>query len=158
MKFSTLDKEKVLEYWQDISQDLDFISKETGFELIKVLNILEELQNNNEISGFKKIERKVDESRILLFEELVSPEAIKQLGLDKFTKTTSDKDYFFDKKEINDIYDGHVFTVTVKSINSTSDFIFLPLEVDFKNRTYKIIVFYYSSGELYYGSDLGKKH
>jgi hypothetical protein len=154
--FTSNEMEQVLEYWQDISQDIDYISKESGLDIKKVVDILEELQKKGDISGFSKIERrKIDESQILLFEELVDSDVIKSLKLDQFNKS-KDKDYLFDKKEINEIYDAHIFTVTLKEIHYQQSVLIFPLIIDFKSKEYDMFMVYTPNDEVFYGSKDGE--
>lgn len=157
--FSMSDMEDVLEYWQDISQDPKFISNETGLTIDKVVQILNTLQKRGDITGFTPIEKKykVQEDRILLFNELVSPGVFKSLGLDKMDKSSTDKDYFFTEKEIDEVYDAHIFEIRAIKIISKSGMLIIPIEVSAKGMNYNIFIVYTSDEDVFYGSEDGDK-
>jgi hypothetical protein len=152
--FTHSDMEDVLEYWQDVSQDPDFISKETGLDLYKVIQILETLQKRGDISGFEKVKvNQVDESKVLLFEDIVSPKIRKELRLDQLTKKSNDKNYFFDEKEIGKVYDAHIFEVKAMKVFYLPDLINIPLEVTIKGKDYFLSIVYLPDENIYYSGD-----
>jgi hypothetical protein len=158
--FTLSDMEDVLEYWQDVSQDPEFISKETDLDLNTVIQILHTLQKRGDISGFSRISRRkpnVNEDRVLLFEELVDPELAKALKLDQLTKTHDDKDYFFDEKEINEVYDAHIFEVKVLKAVLQQSVLIITLEVTTKGKDYDMFMVYAADENVYYGSKEGEK-
>jgi hypothetical protein len=158
--FTLNDMENVLEYWQDVSQDPEFIAKETDLDLNTVIQILHTLQKRGDISGFSKITRRkpnVNEDKILLFEELMDPEMRKALKLDQLTKTHDDKDYFFDEKEINEVYDAHIFEVKAIKAVYQQGLIIIPLEVTVKGKDYDMFMVYSPDENVYYGSSEGEK-
>ena len=148
--FTMSDMDDVLEYWQDVSQDPKFISNETGIELNKVIQILDTLERRGDISGFKKIERKM-EGKILLFEDL-NPETAKLLKLSQITKGTGNKDYFFDEKDINEVYDAHVFEIRTKKVYVSGDIIVFPITLTHKGQDYEMLLLYTSDDDVLYGS------
>jgi hypothetical protein len=156
--FTNNDMENVLEYWQDVSQDPEFISKETDLDLNTVIQILDTLQKRGDISGFNKIERRrnLDESKVLLFEELVDPEVIKSLKLDKFTDKEEYKKYFFDEREINEVYDAHIFEIKVIKVVYQQGLIVIPLEIEYKGSDYSMFMVYDSDDNVHYGSKTGE--
>jgi hypothetical protein len=157
MGFTNNDIEQVLEYWQDISQDPEYISEKTGINIINVLNILEELQTKGNILGFSKIERrKIDENKILLFEELLDAEISKSLKIGQFEKNIKDKRYFYDEKNIDEVYDAHTFDVTVRKIHYKSGLLIIPLIVNFKNNEFNLFMVYSSNDDISYGSKEGE--
>ena len=148
--FTMSDMEDVLEYWQDVSQDPKFISNETGMELDKVIQILDTLQRRGDISGFKKIEKKM-EGKILLFEDL-NPEIAKSLKLSTLTKGTGNKDYFFEEKDIDEVYDAHVFEIRTKKVYVSGDIIVFPITLTHKGQDYEMFLLYTSDDDVLYGS------
>ena len=58
MNYSQNDIENVLEYWQDISQDVKYISDELNLDINNVIDILSKLQSENQINGFEKIQKR----------------------------------------------------------------------------------------------------
>jgi hypothetical protein len=158
--FTHSDMEDVLEYWQDISQDTEFISQETGLDINKVIQILDTLQKRGDISGFNRIDRRkptVNEDKVLLFEELMDPEMRKELKLDQLTKTHDDKDYFFDEKEIGEVYDAHIFEVKAIKAVYQQGLIIIPLEVTVKGKDYDMFMVYSPDENVYYGGPEGEK-
>lgn len=150
--FTMSDMEDILEYWQDVSQDPKFISNETGMELDKVIQILDTLQRRGDISGFKKIEKKM-EGKILLFEDL-NPETVKSLKLSQLTKSGSE--YFFDEKDIDMVYDAHIFEVRTTKMYFEKNLVIIPLNITYKNQDYKMVMLYTPNDEVFYGTDNGK--
>ena len=141
--------EDIIEYWQDISQDPVFIADEIGMEFDKVVEILEILQERGEISGFSRISKRksdVDDDKVLLFEELISPEV---------RNTLTDNDYFFDEKEINEIYEAYIFEIKVTKAFYKGGMIFIPLEVTIKGKSISIFMVYSPDENVYYDSETG---
>jgi hypothetical protein len=141
--------EDIIEYWQDISQDPVFIADEIGMEFDKVVEILEILQGRGEISGFSRISKRksdVDDDKVLLFEELISPE---------MRNTLTDNDYFFDEKEINEIYEAYIFEIKVTKSFYKGGMIFIPLEVTIKGKSISIFMVYSPDENVYYDSETG---
>jgi len=158
--FTLNDMEIVLEYWQDVSQDPEFIAKETDLDLNKVIQILHTLQKRGDISGFSRItirKSNVNEDKVFLFEELMDTEIRKSLKLDQLTKTRDDKDYFFDEKEINKVYDAHIFEVKVTKAVLQQSVLIIPLEVTVKGKDYDMFMVYLPDENVYYGSKEGEK-
>lgn len=151
--FTMNDMEDVLEYWQDISQDPKFISNETGLPIGKVVQILNTLQKRGDISGFSPIEKKYNENKVLLFNELVSTDVFKSLELDKMDKS-KDKDYFFDEKVIDEVYDTHIFEVRAIKIVSKSRMLIIPIEVSVKSRDYNMFIAYTADEDVIVGSEM----
>lgn len=157
--FTMNDMENVLEYWQDVSQDPKFISNETDISIDKVIQILHTLQKRGDISGFSPIEKKYksNESKILLFNELVSADAFKSLGLDKVDKSSEDKDYFFDEKEIDEVYDTHIFEVRAIKIVSKPGMLLIPIEISVKGDNYNMFIVYTTEDDVFYGAEDGEE-
>lgn len=153
--YSQNDIENVLEYWQDISQDAQYISDELDLDINTVVNILSELQSKNQISGFEKIikRKKVIQESIILFTESLDDETIKSLKLDKLKS----KEYFFEEKEINEIYDNHIFLTTVSKVSCEQNFVVFPLTIEYRNSKFDIIMVYFSDDSVFYGSEKGEK-
>lgn len=61
--FSHVDMEDVLEYWEEVSQDPKFISRETGIELAKVYQILDSLKRSGQINTDSDELESLDESK-----------------------------------------------------------------------------------------------
>ena len=66
MEFTNLELEEVMSLWQDKSQDPTWIAKDTGYDLERVLDILQYLQDEGQIEGF---ERPITEKKVLKFRD-----------------------------------------------------------------------------------------
>ena len=104
--FSANELETIMEYWQDISQDPEYISRELNMNIKKVNQILSELQSNGDIEGY------------ILEEGAVNPEMSRILNLSQFSK---DEKYFFKKKNIGMFYDKHIFLIEVDIMKMVDD-------------------------------------
>lgn len=155
MNFTTVEIEEVLNLYQDESQDPKYIAESTGLEINKVVAILEHLQSQGDIQGFNKIERKrnINEDRILLFSEaIVDPEVIKSLKLDKI----NDKNYFFDEKEIEEVYDAHIFEVKAEKAHLHPIGLIITLVLTIKMKDFNIFMVYTPDENVYYGAEDGE--
>lgn len=123
--------------WMDTSQDPEFISQETGINLDKVLGILEFLTAKGKIKNFE-----IDESKILLYEELVDIDDYFALGLDKLSTDKDDTDYFFSDMDLNKTFVKGPFTVLVRSKHFQQDYVVLDLDVSYMDETYPIFLYY----------------
>jgi hypothetical protein len=121
----------------DTSQDPEFISQETGINLDKVLGILEFLTAKGKIKNFE-----IDESKILLYEELVDIDDYFALGLDKLSTDKDDTDYFFSDMDLNKTFVKGPFTVLVRSKHFQQDYVVLDLDVSYMDETYPIFLYY----------------
>ena len=81
----------------------------------------------------------------------------KALKLDQLTKTHDDKDYFFDEKEINEVYDAHIFEVKAIKVVLQQSVLIIPLEVTVKGKDYDMFMVYSPDENVYYGSKEGEK-
>jgi hypothetical protein len=123
--------------WMDTSQDPEFISQETGIELDKVLDILKFLSSKGKIKDFK-----IDESKILLYEELVDIDDYFALDLDKLSTKQDDTDYFFSDMDLNKNFMKGPFTVLVRSKHFQQDYVVLDLDVTYLDETYPLFMYY----------------
>lgn len=138
MDYNSYNIDKVMEYWNDISQDIDFISSELKLDKKTIINILKKLQK----------EGKVEYETI---EESINPDIKNSLNLKHFSNN-----YTFKNKKINKLYDSIIFDIYVKSVESFIDNIIFDCELTFKNKTYSFIISYDSDENVYYASLDGK--
>ena len=68
MNIKNDERDLIQNYWTDISQDPEWISKDTGLDYGKVMEILRLLQKNGDIKDFDESEFR----KILKFNEVVS--------------------------------------------------------------------------------------
>lgn len=130
IEFKPADIEDVLEYWQDISQDPEFISHETGLDIKYVLDILKYLQDDNSIEDFNEIVKS------------------------KLETTIKENNNLY-KKDINEIYDAYIFKVIVKNIEYEDTFLVINLTVSFMKKDYEISILYENNEDIYLKSDKG---
>lgn len=124
-------------YWQDQSQDPDFISQDTGIEIERVLEILELLSNQGKIKDFH-----LNENQILMFEELIDLDDYFELELDKLSTKGDDTDYFFDDMDLNLTFKKGPFTILVLSKHFFQDYVILDMDVSYLDETYPISLYY----------------
>ena len=146
MDISANEMETVMEYWQDISQDPQYISKELNMNIKKVSQILHKLQNNGDIEGY------------LIDESIVDPETSKILNLSQFSSKDDNK-YFFTKKKIDMCYDKFTFLIEAKSMeiidNNTA--VIINCVVTIKNKDFDFFIYYNKKDEVFYGSHDGQE-
>jgi len=124
-------------YWQDQSQDPEFISEDTGIDLDRVMEILQILSKEGKIKDFQ-----IDESKILLYEELVDLDDYFALDLDKISTKGNDTDYFFSDMDLNKTFNKGPFTVLVRSKHFQQDYVILDMDVSYMDETYPIFMYY----------------
>jgi len=159
MNFTTVEIEEVLSIFQDESQDPEYISESTGMEIEKVLSILNHLQSQGDIQGFNKIERKmnISEDKVILFSEsIISPDLRKELKIDQLVKGSKDKNYFFDEKDINEVYNAHIFEIKVTKVIYQNAVVIFPLVVTIKNHDFEMFMVYHPDENVYYASEKGE--
>lgn len=136
----------IMEYWQDVSQDPQYISSETNIDLNVVVSILKLLQSEGKIKFDMK-------DNILKFNEMVHPEVLKSLKIGQKDKSK----YFFNKKRIDRIYDAIIFDVVAYSMEMDGD---TAVRIDclatVKGKEYPFIIEWTIDDEVYYGSKEGK--
>ena len=147
--FTAGELENVLEYWKDISQDPEYISKETGLEINKILSILDILKKEGKIENYEPVIEK-----ILLFREMIEPSIFNKLNLRQFNDTSK---YLFNKKKINKVYDAKIFDIVVKSMEMNNNYVEFDCVIDYKGIDYPFLLDYDSEDQVYYGSREGKK-
>lgn len=137
MNLNPVEIEQVLEYWSDISQDVDLISRELEIDRVKVIEILEHLQMDGQIKNYKPM--KMDEDRILKFNELVN-----ELGV-------KDDRYFYKEKKINQAYDLYAFIIEVYTILfSPNGYLDISVAVEYNGSKYPFKIVYYSDDTIYH--------
>jgi hypothetical protein len=138
MEITPYEIEVVMEYWNDITQDVEVISSETGMDMDKVKHILSKLQGEEKIENFR-----IDES--------VDPETGKILKVRHFGS-----DYNFSKKRIDRVYDSIIFNIEVKSMEAGNEQVIFECLVNFKHRQIPFYMVYDIEENVYYGSPEGK--
>jgi DNA-binding Lrp family transcriptional regulator len=133
--------EGVLELWNHC-KDPKIISKEMGLSIERVNKIIEKLKKDGQI----------DIESILTLEEFIDKDVADSLKLNSLTKKSDDTDYFFTSKDINVLYDAHIFEVTVESMSYESNAITIFTIVNYKFVEYKIAIIYYNDEDIHYGS------
>lgn len=124
-------------FWNDTSQDPDFISQQTGIDLSIVLEILEHLEKKGKIKNFK-----LDETKIILFNEMINVEDYFNLNLDKISTKKDDENYFFYDTKVDKTFTKGPFTINVRWKHFIQDHIILDLDVSYLDETYPILLYY----------------
>ena len=60
---------------------------------------------------------------------MIDPELIKDLELDKISKNSSDKEYFFSEKTLNKDYEFGPFDIHVDKVFFQQGFVIMPIEI-----------------------------
>jgi len=135
----------VFSYWNDTSQDPEFISQDSGIELDKVVEILEMLSKQGKIKDFF-----LNENKIFLFEEIVDIDDYFALDLDKLSTKKDDKDYFFSDMDLNKSFTKGPFRINVRSKHFVQDYVILDLDVTYLDETYPIFLYYDRLERVYF--------
>lgn len=89
-------------------------------------------------------------------EAQISHQTKKELGLSKFTIPTSDSRYFYDEKKIEEVYDVHIFQITVYKLVNRNHLLIIPMKVEYKGSEYEIFMVLTSEDDVHYGSKTGE--
>ena len=93
---------------------------------------------------------KKKKSKILKFNELTINH--KEFKLDQFQKDKDEK-YSFEKRDINELYDCHIFQVLAKEIVcDPRGFLIIHCIVTIKNKDYGLSIVYDTSSNIHYAS------
>lgn len=136
MKINVIDSQEVLAMYVDESQDPAYIAKELGMSLEKVIQILNHLQKEEEISGFEKIE--------VTRRHSAKNENTKLLEL----HTTNIKD----ELDINKRYDTHHFIIDISKAFIFEDHLIVPFELDINKNKYHLTLILTNDGQVSYGT------
>jgi hypothetical protein len=135
-------------YWKDISQDPEFISQDTEIDLDRVNKILQLLSDQRKIKDFI-----YNESKVLSFNELMDPELSIELGLPSFQKDIDDKDYFFDKKEVNKTWDKGVIKIYVYNVSFDGETLMFKTKITIYEDEFDIYIFFDDDENVEFGSE-----
>lgn len=144
MKFKKDEFDLVHSMWNDESQDIDYISLETGISRDTVLEILQSLSDQKKIKGFK-----MNENQIILFEDMMDIDDYFTLGLDKLSTPDTDKDYFFEDEKIDKSFQKGPFTILVRTKHFFNDHVILDLDVSYLDETYPLHLMYDNAENVY---------
>ena len=88
--------------------------------------------------------------RIKKVNELLDPETLRRLNI----KPIKREDYFFGDKEVNKIYDAHIFEIIVKSMKMETGgkAVLIDLLVSYKLKEYGVGIVYMDDENVFYGS------
>lgn len=139
MEHNSYEMDKVMEYWNDITQDIRLISQELEIPENKVREILTQLQTENKIENFEILES-------------VDPETGNILKLKHFGP-----EYTFSKRNVNKLYDALIFDIEVKTMEADNESVVFDCEVNYKNRKYPFLMVYDTQEQVFYGSREGKE-
>lgn len=95
--------------------------------------------------------------KIKLFREMIDPELSKDLELDKLSRETSDKNYFFSEKEVDKTYQFGPFEIYVEKVFFQQSFVIIPIEITCDGFLHRMFLAYDSDENIHYGSQLGQE-
>jgi hypothetical protein len=95
--------------------------------------------------------------KIKLFREMIDPELIKDLELDKISKDSSDKEYFFSEKTLNKDYEFGPFNIHVEKVFFQQGFVIMPIEISCDGFLHRMFLAYDSDENIHYGSQMGQE-
>jgi hypothetical protein len=95
--------------------------------------------------------------KIKLFREMIDPELIKDLELDKISKDSSDKEYFFSEKKLNKDYEFGPFNIHVEKVFFQQGFVIMPIEISCDGFLHRMFLAYDSDENIHYGSQMGQE-
>ena len=87
----------------------------------------------------------------------ISPQIKKELGLSMFEIKPGDVRYFYDEKEIQEVYDAVIFQITVYKLVNRQHLLIIPMKVEFKNEEFEIFMVLTSEDDVHYGSQTDER-
>ena len=93
--------------------------------------------------------------RVKKFNELVDPEMSISLGLPAFLVDQNNKDYFFDYKQINKLWDEDFIKVYVYSVNYDGDSLIFKTKITIYGEEFEIFIIADYDQNVEFGSDKG---
>lgn len=78
---------------------------------------------------------------------------MRDIGIDKISKSNSDKLYFFTKKNIGYVYDANIFQVMVSNMKMVKNSVKFNITLTHKFIDYNIYLIYLPDDTIYYGPD-----
>ena len=88
---------------------------------------------------------------------MIDPELIKDLELDKISKDSSDKEYFFSEKKLNKDYEFGPFNIHVEKVFFQQGFVIMPIEISCDGFLHRMFLAYDSDENIHYGSQMGQE-
>lgn len=149
MDFKNDEVELVYSYWNDYSQDVDFISFETGIEKEKVKAILDRLKKTGKIKDII-----FNESKVISFDEMLDIDDYFGLGLDKISTDENDKEYFFQDENVNKNFQKGPIGILVRSKHFMHDSVVLDLDVSYMDETYPIFMYYDRNEQVHFSTPI----
>jgi len=96
--------------------------------------------------------------KVFKFNELMTPEETKQLGLYPFLVNSDDEDYFFDFKEINKLWDEDVIKVFVYNVRFDGDSLIFKTKITIYGEEFDIYILVDYSENVEFGSEEGAEY
>ena len=96
--------------------------------------------------------------KIFKFNELMTPEMSIGLGLHNFLKDPKDKDYFFDSKEVNKLWDEDVIKVFIYNVRFDSDSLIFKSKITIYGEDFDIYILVDFDQNVEFGSEQGQEY
>ena len=96
--------------------------------------------------------------KVSKFNELMTPEMSKQLGLFSFSKNSDDTDYFFDFKEVNKLWDEDVIKVLIYNMRFDGDSLIFKSEITIYGEEFDIYILVDYNENVEFGSEEGSDY
>jgi hypothetical protein len=96
--------------------------------------------------------------KIFKFNELMDPELGIDLGLHNFLKDPKDKDYFFDIKEIDKLWDEDVIKVFIYNVRFDSDSLIFKSKITIYGEDFDIYILVDFDQNVEFGSEKGQEY
>ena len=96
--------------------------------------------------------------KIFKFNELIDPELGIDLGLHNFLKDPKDKDYFFDFKEVNKLWDEDVIKVFIYNVRFDGDSLIFKSKITIYGEDFDIYILVDFDQNVEFGSEQGPEY
>jgi len=96
--------------------------------------------------------------KIFKFNELMDPELGIDLGLHNFLKDPKDKDYFFDFKEVNKLWDEDVIKVFIYNVRFDGDSLIFKSKITIYCEDFDIYILVDFDQNVEFGSEKGQEY
>ena len=96
--------------------------------------------------------------KIFKFNELMTPDMYIELGLDKLQKNINDKDYFFNYKEVNKLWDEDIIKIYIYNISFDKIYLIFKSRITIYDKDFYIYILVDYDQNVEFGSERGFKY
>lgn len=96
--------------------------------------------------------------KIFKFNELMDPELGIDLGLHNFLKDPKDKNYFFDSKEVNKLWDEDVIKIFIYNVGFDTDSLIFKSKITIYGEDFNIYILVDFDQNVEFGSEQGQEY